>query len=208
VRFPGNAWGIHLLFITEFIMANGFQAVRVLGASGTCGIVETYFYNAGAAGLDVAIGDVVDKSTLAATDNDGFPGCVAATGTLAVASLGVVVGFEVDPQNLLQTGRLQNVDAIVRIAIDPRQVYAVEVPTGIFTAASFGGGASTLATEATVSNNFITSNMTVTAPASIDTVLPWYVVGGDPETLQSDNSFLRIYVRPNANSFYLGSGVG
>ena len=189
-------------------MANGFQAIRVQGTSGTCGIIETYFYNSSS--NPVAIGDVVGHSTLLATDNSGFSGVQVETGATVVASTGVVVGFEVNPQEgLLKTGLEASTDSIVRVAIDPRQVYKVEVAAGVFDATDFGFAVDTIATVATISGNLITSNMTInTTASSTSTTRPWLIVGADVGTLQSDNTFTTFYVRPNANSFYLGSGAG
>ncbi len=194
-------------------MANGFQVVRVQGTSGTCGIIETYILNNTSA-KNVAIGDVVLAQTgdAAFTGSTGFSQVIPATGAAVAVGLnvvGVIVGFEVDPQKgLLRTGLLgTDTDArVVRVAIDPNQVYAVEVDPGGFLAISINDNVSLVANEATAvtGTNLITSNMTIVTPTTTKT-LPFRIVGYDPASfVVSDSSFTRVFVRPNESFYKLG----
>lgn len=191
-------------------MANGFQAVRVQGTSGTCGIIESFFLDGTTP--PVAIGDVVFAAagTTALSGDSGFSTVqvLAADSAIGAVHVGVVVGFEVDPSDLLRTGRLTTINGIARVAIDSNQVYAVEVAGGVITAVSIGKNASTEATTpATVSENLITSNMSITTVTTTGT-LPWRIVGADSSTFDSsDNSFTRVYVKPN-ETFYRKGQTG
>jgi hypothetical protein len=192
-------------------MANGFQAVRVQGTSGTCGIIETFFLDGTTD--PVAIGDVVVAVAGNSLTNNGtgFSTVSVLTSNITAGTtvVGVVVGFEVDPSNLLRTGRtVGDGNAIVRVAIDANQVYAVEVDLSTVPSTSIGKNFGIdAATPATINGNLMTSNMTIQGESLVATVA-WRVVGADPDTYDADtNSFTRVYVKPN-ESFYRFGQLG
>lgn len=180
----------------------GFQAVRTQSSGDTCGTVETYSMVA-ATGRNVAIGDVVRLSSGA--DADGRMQILPETSGTDGA-LGVIVGFGVDPTNLLTTGHFDASTAkSVRVSVDPLQLYRTDQvsPFGLGLT-DVGQNVDTRTSVPTVNGNLLISDMGIVqgTPGSSSATRPWRLVSMEAD----DNGDLSILiVRPNSSSLAAGN---
>lgn len=183
----------------------GFQAARTQSSGDTCGTIETY--SMPTTHVITAIGDVVNLGLTA--DTDGRMEIAVPTGGAQTArSLGIVVGFEVDPQNLLTTGKTANAGGKARVAVDPQQLYRITqtVAEGLIVA-NVGQNYGYLADVASqgANSNLITSNMQIDASSNnTAATLPFRLVGVD-DLDDTSGLYLTAIVRPNATFFNEGT---
>ena len=177
----------------------GFQAIRSQGLGGSIGQVDTYDV-AAAHSTRLAIGDVVDLTgTGTAT---GQAGCDTASTTGQF--LGVVMGFEVNPDNLTSTGLAALTGGKARVGVDPNAVYRVDVANGPLAAADLGLNLNQVVTAATESGGLTVSNMTVNATGKATTVtFPWRLVGLEEDSAGVFGNVA--IVRPNSTTLNAGT---
>lgn len=178
---------------------SGFQAIRSQGGGDNTGQIDTYDV-ASTHSTRLAIGDVVDLTGTA--DATGRAGCDAAGTTGQI--LGVIVGFEADPDNLTDTGLAASTGGKARVNIDPNANYVVDVANGPLVVADVGLNVNQVVTEATRSGGMTSSNMTVNATGVASTVtFPWRVVG----LLEDSAGVLgnKAIVRPNSTTLNAGT---
>ncbi len=150
----------------------GFQALRATGPGNDCGQVESY--NVASSAGRLAIGDVVDSDgTGSAT---GLAGCDVAGTTGQI--LGVIMGFEVDPSRLTETGLPASTQGVARVNTNPFQVYRVDVSNGPLASTQIGLNVDNVISVSTLSGGMSVSNHTVNATGVNTTnTFPWNVVG-------------------------------
>jgi len=177
----------------------GFQALRSQGAGNSCGQVDTYDVAAAHASR-LAIGDVVDLTgTSSAT---GRAGCDAASATGQM--LGVVVGFDFNPSNLLDTGLAASTAGNARVCVDPNMTYRVDVANGPLLVTDVGLNVDSVVTAATQSGGLSVSNMTVNATGKANTVtFPWRIVAIEEDSAGVLGNVA--IVRPNSSTLNAGT---
>lgn len=184
--------------------ANGFQATRVQGVGVNCGEVETYALDS--SNTIAAIGDVFQITNSA--DADGLAIAAPVTTNPYVNQiLGVAVGFNVDPTNLLTTGKPANAGGFVQINIDNNQLYRVDVTGQALTIGEVGANFDVLSDPATSvagNTNLISSNMTIlgTTTGVGGAATPFRLVGLDDIV---DGQFTTAIVRPNYTTSNTGA---
>ena len=177
----------------------GFQAVRSQNGGEVSGKLETYDV-AAAHTTVLAIGDAV--SLTGTSDAVGRAGVDASSTTGQF--LGIVAGFEVDPDNLTSTGLAALTQGKARVNVDSDAIYTADVANGPLVVANVGLNANMVVTAATVSGGLTTSNMTVNATGVATTVtLPWRIIG----LLEDDDGVLgnRVTVQPNTTTVAAGT---
>jgi hypothetical protein len=111
---------------------SGLKPLRHLDGLPVTGALTKVFIPA-SDGVAVFIGDIVQYTGLSAIagtikfgeDVSGIPQVTRST-AVAAAWAGVVVGFKVNPDNLMQKHRAANTDRIAYICVDQRMVYEIQ----------------------------------------------------------------------------------
>jgi len=96
----------------------GFQALKSQGLGNSSGVVTTYDVLS-THSTRLAIGDVVDLTGTGTST--GQAGCDVAGTTGQI--LGIIMGFEVDPDNLTSTGLAASTGGKARVNVDPNMKY-------------------------------------------------------------------------------------
>ncbi len=112
----------------------GFVPVRHLDGSPWNGQTQTFLVDSGD-GTAMFIGDAVKLAgasgiagqVVGGVDVEGIATInVASTGTAGQSTVGVVVGFSVDPTNLMQKHRLANTSRLAYVVTDTTVVYQIQ----------------------------------------------------------------------------------
>lgn len=150
----------------------GFQALKSQGLGNSSGVVTTYDVLS-THSTRLAIGDVVDLTGTGTST--GQAGCDVAGTTGQI--LGIIMGFEVDPDNLTSTGLAASTGGKARVNVDPNMKYRVDVSNGPLAAVDLGLNLNQVVTAATESGGLTISNMSVNATGKATTVtFPWRLV--------------------------------
>lgn len=177
---------------------SGFRFARSLAQGDVSGKIETFSVDAGHASI-LAIGDVVDATGTA--NADGIMGVDAAGTTGQI--VGVIVGFDFDPDNLTDTGLPAGTAGLARVCVDPLALFEVDVANGPLVAANVGLNANIVNTAATRSGGMTSSNMTLNATGVAATAtFPFTIVA-----LREDDAGVlgnRALVRMNESLFSKG----
>ena len=178
---------------------SGFQAIRSQGGGNSCGQVETYDVIS-THSTRLAIGDVVDLTGTGTSTGQAGVDTASTTGQI----LGVIAGFEVDPDTLTSTGLAASTGGKARVIIDSDMLYRVDVANGPLAAVDIGLNLNQVVTEATVSGGMTSSNMTVNATGKATTVtFPWRLVALEED---SSGTFGNVaIVSPNSTSLSAGT---
>ena len=174
----------------------GFQASKKQGGSGTDGNIQTFNVNASHATL-LAPGDALVVTGTGTTEGRSN----VDTGNAITANTGVLVSVDVqiEGENLTETGLPAGKGGLIKIAMDPLQLYEMEAdatlgPTQIDLNIGINATAATKVGGLSISNmtlDVATAAVTQTLPYRIVSLLPGITTGivGD-----------RALVRPNATT--------
>lgn len=179
----------------------GFEYARKQGVSGTEGIIQTFAVDAGHTTL-LAPGDAVvitgDGSALGVSEVD--------TGNAATANTGVIVSvdFQLEGENLTETGLPALTAGTVKVQLDAQALYEIEADATL-TVADVGLNVGINVTAATKTGGLTVSNMTAdSATAAVTITLPYRIVAlleGNTSGVLGD----RILARPNATTQSAGA---
>lgn len=119
---------------------NGLRPVRLLGGSPYSGAYTKFYTD-----TDAFRGDIVIQDAAGVTGgSDGaYQGCTRATSATATLAVGVVIGWDADPDNLTRPYHAGSSTLAVYIATDPNIIYMCQ-----------DNGAATLVTAADVGFNY------------------------------------------------------
>ncbi len=171
---------------------SGFQKIGSISGAEPHGVIQTFDVVSTHSSI-LAVGDVVDiTGTGSATGRQGVD-AASATGQM----LGVVVGFEVDPDTLNSTGLAASTAGVARVDTDPNSTYRVTVSNGPLASTDIGLNCDSVVTAATVSGGLTRSNMTVNATGVATTVtFPWRIIALEED---SDGTYGNVaIVAPNS----------
>lgn len=115
---------------------NGFRPVGTLAGASYNGQMTRMFSDAD----NLFLGDIVIKNAVGGPSGDGaYLGCDRATSETATIAVGVVVGWEADPDNLTRPYHASSTSLAVFIATDPNIIFRCqEDGTGAVAAADVG----------------------------------------------------------------------
>ncbi len=164
----------------------GFVPVRHIDGSPWNGQTMDFLIDSGDA-TAVFIGDPVKIAgssgaagqTVAGFDVEGMATAILDTsGTTGQLTLGVVVGFSVDPTNLMQRHRLASTSRIARVVVDPTGVYQVQedADTTPIAAASVGLNVSYTTTAGNTTTG-ISKNALDSSAVNTTATLPLRILG-------------------------------
>lgn len=119
---------------------NGLRPVKLLGGSPYNGAYTKFYTD-----TDAFLGDIMIQDAAGVTGgSDGaYQGATRATSATATIAIGVVVGWEIDPDNLTRTYHVGSSTLAVYIATDPNIIYECQ-----------DNGAATLIAAADVGLNY------------------------------------------------------
>lgn len=177
----------------------GFQALRSQGLGGSIGQVDTYDVLSTHT-TRLAIGDAVDLTGTGTST--GQAGCDTASTTGQF--LGIIAGFEVDPDTLTSTGLAASTGGKARVMVDPNQLYRADVSNGPLAATDLGLNLNQVVTAATESGGMTVSNMSVNATGAAATVtFPWRLVALEEDSAGVFGNVA--IVRPNSTTLNAGT---
>ena len=119
---------------------NGLRPVRLLSGSPYNGAYTKFYTD-----TDAFMGDIMiqDAASVTGGSDGAYQGATRATSATATLAVGVVVGWDADPDNLTRTYHAGSSTLAVYIATDPNIVYGCQ-----------DNGAATLVTAADVGFNY------------------------------------------------------
>lgn len=184
---------------------SGFTAVKNQGNSGSEGNVQTYAVAVIHSTL-LAPGDAVVLTGTANPDS-GIAG--VDTGNTVTANTGVIVSvdFQLEGENLTETGLPASTAGTMKVDVDPLQLYEIETDATL-SITDVGSGVGINVTTATKSGGLTVSNMTLdsatAATGAGSNLLPYTIIalrpGATSEVLGD-----RALVRPNASTYKPGA---
>lgn len=185
---------------------NGFSVDQTLTPAPFNQQINAYYVPASDA-TAIGIGDLV-KLTTGSTAPDGATqnsGKVLKNVILAGASdvpVGVVVGFQFDPNNLMQKSRLASTGRVVMVADSPSLVLEAQADATGISLANVGLNCTwTPGAPGSLSGN---STSVVTGPASTST-LPFQILGISSVQGNEPGAYARVTLRFNKHAYVTGT---
>lgn len=183
---------------------NGFSPVKQLTGAPFNNQINAYYVPA-TDGTAIGIGDVVKLAagtTFDAPSNQNLKNVTRLTTPATDVPVGVVVGFNFNPDNLMQKGRAANTARIVYVADSPETLFAAQSDATGIAAANIGLNATI--TVGTVDAVTGVTNAVVTGPAATAT-LPLELVGFDTTQKNETGPYARVLVRFNKHQYVTGT---
>ena len=195
----------------------GFKPVRHVNGSPWNGMTTPYLCST-ADSVAIFIGDVVKMGStgglagvvVAGQDVEGMPTCARDTsGTTGQDTIGVVVGFSVDPTALQQRHRLASTYRIAHVVTDPTVIYEVQEDGAgaALTQAEIGLCTAVITTVGSTTTGMSGMALDSNGTTATTSTLPLKIVGfpNRPDNIPGDVYF-SYYVKLNSSTMATGTG--